>query len=203
MQKLMQSTPKPEEIGEVIRTFYSVLVVSPFSMILLLVLVFGWIAFCDAKGAFLKLSLGCLHGLTHVALNMGLIWLLAYLNLTIWQMTIASPAHVLLFGVEMFVVGGLLGGLVMGIYLLVSNLVLRLHSDTGFSSLSIADYKNFLRLHLNKKGDLTVYPVGVRKVCKKWRFAKEAEAGESWFESEMDAKTHLIEDPVVIKNTAT
>ncbi len=199
----MQRTPKPEEIGEVIRTFYSVLVVSPFNMILLLALVFSMVAFCDAKRAFLKFSFGGLHGLTHVALNMGLIWLIAYLNLTIWQMTIASPAHVLLFGVEMFVVGGLLGGFVMGIYLLVSNLVLRLHSDTGFSSLSIADYKNFLRLHLDKKGDLTVYPVGVRKVCKKWRFVKEAEAGESWFEPIMDVQTHFIEDPVVIKKTAT
>ena len=203
MQKLMQLTPRPGEIGEVIRTFYSVLIVSPLNMVLLLVLVFGMVAFCDAKRTFLKLSFGCLHGLTHVALNMGLIWLFAYLNLTIWQMTIGNPAHVLLFGAEMFVVGGLLGGFVMGIYLLVANLLLRFHSDTGFSSLSIADYKNFLRLHFNKKGDLTVYPVGVRKVCKKWRFVKEAEAGESWFEPVMDVQTHFIEDPVVIKKTAT
>ena len=201
IQKLMHLTPKIGEIGEAINTFYSVIIVSPFNMILLLVMVFGAAAFCDAKNAFVKYSIGCLHGLTHVVLNMWLIWLFSYLNLTVWHMTIGNPKHLLLFGAEMFVVGGLLGGFVIGVYLLFSNLVLRIHSETGFSSLSVADYKNFLRLHLDSKGDLTVYPVGFRKVCKKWCFVKEAEAGEPWFEPEMDANPHFIEDPVVIKKT--
>lgn len=201
IQKLMHLTPKIGEIGEAINTFYSVIIVSPFNMILLLVMVFGAAAFCDAKNAFVKYSIGCLHGLTHVVLNMWLIWLFSYLNLTVWHMTIGNPKHLLLFGAEMFVVGGVLGGFVIGVYLLFSNLVLRIHSETGFSSLSVADYKNFLRLHLDSKGDLTVYPVGFRKVCKKWRFVKEAEAGEPWFEPEMDANPHFIEDPVVIKKT--
>jgi len=41
-----------------------------------------------------------------------------------------------------------------------------------FSAQGIADYKNFLRLHIDRTGRLTVYPLGVRRVCRRqdWRF---------------------------------
>ena len=34
----------------------------------------------------------------------------------------------------------------------------------GFSALKIEDYKNILCLHINEKGDLTIYPIKIERV---------------------------------------
>lgn len=64
-------------------------------------------------------------------------------------------------------VGGLAGGFVMGFYLFVAQLFGR-HPGEAFAAMHMSNYKNFLRIHLDEKG-LTVYPFGVRRVCKRWR----------------------------------
>ena len=93
----------------------------------------------------------------------------------------------------------------MGIYLLTTNLIGRIfvggiHTNELFSSMQIEDYKNFLRLHIDKNGKLTIYPVGVRKVCKRWRFMQDASDGESWFEPEDgdEIVPELLEKPIEI-----
>ena len=45
---------------------------------------------------------------------------------------------------------------------------LRLHANGAFASLRIEDYKNFLRLRITEDG-ITVYPIGIREVPKKWQ----------------------------------
>lgn len=57
------------------------------------------------------------------------------------------------------------------------------HANEAFSALRIENYKNFLRLHINKAGNLTVYPVGIDNVS--------------------DPTFRLIENPILINpNTA-
>merc|ERR1712110_430800 len=53
-------------------------------------------------------------------------------------------------------------------YLTLMSLLGR-HLDEAFSSLRIEDYKNFLRLHIDKTGTLTMYAVGIDKVPKDWK----------------------------------
>ena len=68
-----------------------------------------------------------------------------------------------------------------------------------FVTQAIADYKNFVRMHLDKRGHLTIYPVGVRTVTKMWRFNDRAQNGQPWFDPVGgDVEAHLIEDPIEI-----
>ena len=64
----------------------------------------------------------------------------------------------------LLVTGFLAGGVLMGVYLLVSLNVLGRHANEAFSALRVEDYKNFLRLHIRPDGKLEVYPVGIDKV---------------------------------------
>ncbi|MCB1986438.1 MAG: metallophosphoesterase [Burkholderiales bacterium] len=114
------------------------------------------------------------------------------------------------FIAAMIVIGGFFGGAIMGIYLWLSNSLIGAHSNEVFSSQSIPDYKNFLRLQIDKTGQLTIYPVGVEKVCKKWQLNKTAANGEAWFEpgeknkdgqaKKIGEYAHLIETPVKVKS---
>ncbi|MDQ4088752.1 MAG: metallophosphoesterase, partial [Actinomycetota bacterium] len=59
------------------------------------------------------------------------------------------------------------------------------------------DYKNFLRLHIDTDGTLTVYPVGIDRVGRKWELRPDAAADAPWFAPVSDdARPHLIEAPI-------
>jgi hypothetical protein len=85
----------------------------------------------------------------------------------------------------------------MGLYLFISLNILGRHSNEAFSSLHIQDYKNFLRLHLASDGTLTIYPIGIDRVPRRWYAANPPE-GSRHLPKE-DLTPHLIEGPVVIR----
>jgi hypothetical protein len=122
------------------------------------------------------------HGIAHLFLGAALLWLFAHVNL-VWLLPAGktvlewmdNPWQVLLFTVEMLVSGFLLGGALTGLYMTLSNVLSGLHADEVYSSLHIKDYKNFLRMHLGPDG-LTVYPIAVARVCRKWRLNPAATA---------------------------
>ena len=90
-------------------------------------------------------------------------------------------------------VGGVLG--VSG-YLWATN-CLGYHANEAFAPLHHMDQKNFLRLHIDASGAMTLYPVGVDRVSRKWRFAPEADAHEPWLvPADHPPKIHLVEPPV-------
>ena len=122
----------------------------------------------------------------------------------------ANTSSFIVFVAAMIIIGGFFGGAVMGIYLWLGNRLIGAHSNEVFSCQSIPDYKNFLRLRIGKNGELTIYPVGVEKVCKAWKLNKAADNGEAWFEPDEKNSTEsarkigeyacLIEPPVRVKN---
>jgi hypothetical protein len=57
---------------------------------------------------------------------------------------------------------------VFGTYLYLSLNMFGCHYNEAFSSLRIASYKNFLRLHFDKEGRLEVFAFGVDKMPRKW-----------------------------------
>src|SRR2546423_921864 len=65
---------------------------------------------------------------------------------------------------EVAVLGGTAAALVFGVYFLGANRLLGMHDNEAFSALRIRDFKNFLRLHFDESGGLTIYPVGVERV---------------------------------------
>ena len=107
------------------------------------------------------------------------------------------------FITSMVVIGGFFGGAIMGIYLWFSNLIFRAHSNEVFSCQSSPDYKNFLRLHIDKTGKLTIFPVGVDKACSSWKLNRNAKNSAPWFEPEkgqIGQFAGLIETPIEVKH---
>jgi type IV secretory pathway TrbD component len=95
------------------------------------------------------------------------------------------------------VAGGISGAFIFGIYLWVGIYILKVHLDEGFSSIAHQHYKNFLRLHITKD-QLTIYPVGIDRVTTHWKQSGEGETLK--FEGPLP-ECHLIEPPIIIKNT--
>ena len=69
------------------------------------------------------------------------------------------------------------------------------NSNALFAAQRIQDYKNFLRLHISDDGSLTVYPVGLEKISKRWRVVPEGEPSDSWLEPVDAQPPFLIEPP--------
>lgn len=219
IKRLSAFQPGLNAFGDVMREFFEILLSSPASTVFVLALIFGLVAYCKTKKPSVKVLLGSFHALLHLALSFVLLWCFARLNhhswgtaidkdiqvlmsglkLGLWTQVTTQLAYAFLFSVEMLIFGGFFGGLLMGLYLLLSNLLLGLHTNEVFVAQRIADYKNFLRLHLDKSGRLAIYPVGVGKVCKKWQRNTKAENGQPWFEPKQLIYPHLIEGPIELK----
>jgi hypothetical protein len=186
------------DLGTVLPTVGSLLANTPTSVLLCLLVIGGFYGFCGAKSPYARLAAGAGHGAAHVLLNLGLMWLFALLNTQVFHLAVDSWQEVSLFLVEMLLVGGTLGGILMALYLVLFSFVGGFHLNEAYSSQRIADYKNFLRLHLDKTGTLTIYPVGIRKIGT-WKARQNPPAGEPWFEpADAGSQPELIEDPIVI-----
>lgn len=107
------------------------------------------------------------------------------------------------FITEQVVIGGFVGGLIWGIYLFISCRWFKTITDLAFSALRIANYKNFLRLHVTKD-KVTIYPIGLDRVPHRyeWRAPKQAEHEQgvvAAFLPTTPLKPRLIEPPIVIE----
>jgi hypothetical protein len=95
-------------------------------------------------------------------------------------MSVTSIWQVLLFSVEILATGFLLGGLLMGLHLILSNRCFAMNRTNAMSSHQVADFKNFLRMQVTKDG-LKIHPIAVDEVPKQWRFNGSGAAGAPWF----------------------
>lgn len=187
--------------------FLVILKHSPGTVLIVLLLWGGLVGLADKKGLG-KVVLGSVHTLGHIALALVLMWIFAWLNLGALELGAESIVQIALFTIEMLLFGSLAAGLLMGAYLLLSNVLLTsrsglhgVHANEVFSCQALPDYKNFLRLHVDAAGRLTIYPIGVRKVCRTWRLNSNAGIGEPWFEPEdgsIAARAEAIEPPIVL-----
>jgi hypothetical protein len=71
------------------------------------------------------------------------------------------------------------------------------NANQVFTGQSIGDYKNLLRMCFHKDGGLTIYPLGVDRICKTWDYKGAAPAG-SRFEPRDGAgpAVKLLEQPL-------
>jgi hypothetical protein len=111
-------------------------------------------------------------------------------------MDINSPLQVLLFIGEMVILGGIISGILFGLYLTISIVFLKNHITEASSSYRWEGYKNFLRISVDKDG-LTIYPIGVKKVVSNWKL--KGTKDHPMFEGS-PINYELIEDPIFIKN---
>ena len=164
-----------------------------------LLLILGFVLFTDTHSVWYKRLAGTIHGLAHTAACWALLTGIRHLTVALG---ITHPLAAEAFsGALMFGSGALVGSFLMGLYLLVSLNVFGRHSNEAFSALRIEDYKNFLRLHIAKDGSLTIFPIGIERVPRRWRATGSTSPYDPQLEPDDPTATapHLIEPPVVVK----
>ena len=119
---------------------------------------------------------------------------------TLAQSQLQNFAEDLVAAAVVALVGALIGPIIMGLYLHLSLNVFKRHGNEAFSALRIQDWKNFLKLHITREGDLVIYPVGVEKVPRRWTVRADPKPGEGLFEPlDRPIEPKLIEAPITVK----
>jgi len=148
----------------------------------------------DASGLS-RLLLGVVHAslqLTSVAMVM-----VVASRLSTWY-GLTGPSSLAAFLVLVAVLGGVGGTLGMSGYLWTTN-CLGFHGNEAYAPLHHFDLKHFLRMHIDGDGVLTLYPIGIDRVGRKWRLCPDAAADAPWFAPDgPEPEPHLIEGPVRI-----
>jgi hypothetical protein len=86
------------------------------------------------------------------------------------------------------IAGGFLSATILGAYFFLCLTFFRKHQTEAFSALRIQNYKNFLRMCIDRRGQLIVYPIGLQRVPR--------DDGEQLRNPPL--APHLIEPPILI-----
>ncbi|MFL5351037.1 metallophosphoesterase family protein [Archangium sp.] len=170
--------------------------INPGVVLLSALLVLGLVVFADTRFGWGRAVAGVLHGVAHLAAALWMFW--AAFALTGSFLRLGSVPQELLGAVLVFAGGFLLGPTILGVYLLISANGFGAHANEAFSALAIPDWKNFLRLRIDKEGQLWIFPVGIRRVPREWKPGQTVREPE-WVADDKDATPpELIEPPIVI-----
>jgi Calcineurin-like phosphoesterase len=137
---------------------------------------------------------GLVHALIQITAVIALIWAFAapFDDLAVVAFL---PIFLALLGV----VGGLVGSLLMGLYLWLSQQAGK-HSNEAFSSAHIQDYKSFLRLRVSSDGSLEVFPIALDRVPRKWQAVPKGDPQDPWFKPvDGEVTPRLIEPPIPVE----
>lgn len=208
---MLQSTTQHEEMAfmqqlAVSGTFSQFLIIitqhlflNPPVLIICLVVIAGMTTFTDNKAGKRNYQwFGTLHGLVQLFSMFIFIWIFSWINISILGIT-SGVVYFFVYVIETFLLGGLTGSLIFGLYLWYSSLFLDIHINESFSSLGYPHFKNFLRIHISQEGNVTIYPIGIERVVANWK--QEGDGENLKFNSSETAQYYLIEPPIIIKNT--
>jgi hypothetical protein len=177
----------PVEVFQVVINF-------PLSFLLAVLLGAGLVVFADARTWPGRITVGVVHGLAHLVLIVIIVWIVGD----------ALPAFdpvlfALTFAAVSFLVGGYLGSQLFSVYLFLMQAVGRKHPTHSFSSQHIEDHRSFLRMRFERDGSLTLYPIGLRRVPRRWHYVANRGPTDPWFEPvDRRIECHLIERPIRI-----
>lgn len=195
------------DIWSAIAMALSVSMTSPGAVFWIVAMVGGFILFTDTHSKWYRAIAGSLHGLSHLVATFFIGWLAGRIGYLLWypntepkipaEVFLNWPRQLLLSLFVLLVLGWFVGSMIMGIYLFVSLNFFRRHSNEAFSSLAIEDYKNFLRMRIEANGGLTIFPVRVRRVPRKWKRQSEGADGPAYVSDDQEASApELLESPI-------
>jgi 3',5'-cyclic AMP phosphodiesterase CpdA len=183
------------------KTTLAAALASPFEASWVLAIFLGFLLFTDTHSKPYRMIAGSVHGLTHLFAAFLIGWGSLYAITKNWGLGDDRPIRQLAaFGALMFAGGYLAGPIIMGLYLLISLNGFKRHSNEAFSALKSEDYKNFLRMKIDQNGDLTIFPIGIRRVPRKWKETEEGTPGARFVPDDKKAtEPELIEAPIVVR----
>ena len=135
--------------------------------------------------------LGVAHGSAQIALAAGGTWLWLALPFHGWEW----PGPLVVAVVLYLPVIGFVSTQLCALYLLVASFF-KVNVNELYAGQGIEDAKSFLRLHIDSDGTLTVYPLGIRRICRRWVADPEGSHDASWLRPEQSLDVHLIEEPI-------
>jgi len=138
----------------------------PVDGLWLLTVIGGFVFFTDTHVRWYRLIGGISHAIAHLAAALALAWLAAMFTTGVLGLGFGTIAQLLIAGALTFVSGAVVGGVLIGLYLLVSVQLFGRHANEAFSSLRIEDYKQWLRMHFAPDGTLTLYAIGIDRVSR-------------------------------------
>jgi hypothetical protein len=198
------------QFGSLVGLALNSLLSSPATLFCVTLTVLGFFFFTDTHSRLHRFVMGGLHAFAHVlaAFAVAMVSLLLVSGFTsdAWVAPFSLGVYDFTFDPRMLVAalfimagGFVVGPLILGLYLIVSLNYFGRHSNEAFSSLAVEDWKHFLRMHINERGDLTIYPVGLRRVPRAWR-PRDGGAGPEVVPDDAAASApELIEPPVVLR----
>jgi hypothetical protein len=139
-----------------------------------------------------------LGGLSHCAAHLAAIFFIGWgaRDLATRWLGVTGPLRAGVAGAATFAGGWVVGSFVVGVYLLVSVNVFGRHSEESFSGLRVQDFKNFLRLHVGRDGALTIWPVKIERVPRRWRDRAADDPTPSRIVPVDPLRAELIEPPI-------
>ncbi len=185
-------------IGDFCEAFYKVLndlFVQPLALFWSILILGGFILFTDTHSRWFRWAASLLHGIAHLAAVFFISWGVARL-FNVYGYGSDSVWELFAKGVAIFALGWLVGSLIMGIYLFISLNLFKKHSNEAFSSLAIEDYKNFIRIKINNDGNLEVFPIGIKRVPRKWK-----ETGATDGSAKIEPDDVKASDPALIEKS--
>lgn len=165
-------------VGDAVTRYLQEATVSPAPALWTMMIVLACFLLSDFKTLWIRWAEAALHTAAQVFL---FILVLAYLARALPD---ATPGYCYLVAAGL--AGGIAASTLVGLYLLIC-IQFGIQSNLAFSSLSIQDFKCFLRLKIDEEGDLHIYPVGIRRVRRDGNFCDQDLS-----------QAHLIEDPIKI-----
>jgi hypothetical protein len=181
-------------VGDLLRAMWESPTAFLLSLLVLASLV-GMVRFAHDASGIGRILLGLAHSTLQVASVSGVLIAASYLSTMVVPDGVAS---LLAFFGLVWLLGGISGMMGMAGYLWATS-HLGLHGTEGYATLHHEDLKHFLRLHIEADGTLTIYPIGIDRVGRKWTLRPNAPAHAPWFAPDgPQPEPHLIEAPIRI-----
>jgi len=188
--------PDLESMWRALQSSATAAIRDPFDGLWLLTFLTVFVFFTDTHSTRYRLLGGLTHASSHLLAAFAVGWLALLFTTRGLHLPYGHSGQLLLSGAITFTVGGYIGALIMGIYLLISVQLFGRHSEQAFSALRVEDYKSWLRMKIDADGDLTIYAMGIERVPRLWK--RGGESTETLVSADPRATVpHLIEKIVL------
>ncbi len=172
----------------------------PFYGLWLIVFVAAFIFFTDTHVRWWRVIGGVCHAVAHLAAAFGLGWLSLLVTTRGFGLEFGTVSQLLVAGSLTFVLGGIVGALILGLYLFISVQGFGRHANEAFASLRIEDFKHWVRLRVDAAGSLSIFAIAIDRVPRQWRASERAGARVELADDPRSTAPRLI-DRVVISSS--
>jgi hypothetical protein len=166
----------------------------------ILFILIAFVAFTNTKSKAYQWIAGLIHGWVQLMAVFLIGWGATYFTVTGLGLRFQSPLQLVIAALMIFAGGWIVGSFLTGVFLLISLNVFGCLQIAASSSLRLEDWKNFLRIRIDRDGKVTIFPIGVKRVPRKWRRPAPGSPGPELIPNDPNATPpQLIEPPIVVK----